>query len=150
MFFKFPHRNMDHEKERGFGGGEWQLNAKQPSRCWKLINKTRRSLQRSQIPWSILITIDLSGECQGDIFNNYIYSSSINNRIAGKGIKNGASGVGSESWGQSGRSLGVQEYSRSISMVIDGKFFEKGFISESKFLNESTPSGQKILPKVPL
>ena len=40
--------------------------------------------------------------------------------------------------------------SRSISMVIDGKFFEKGFISESKFLNESTPSGQKILPKVPL
>ena len=40
--------------------------------------------------------------------------------------------------------------SRSISMVGYGKFFEKGFISESKFLNESTPSGQKILPKVPL
>ena len=40
--------------------------------------------------------------------------------------------------------------SRSISMVGCGKFFEKGFISESKFLNESTPSGQKILPKVPL
>ena len=40
--------------------------------------------------------------------------------------------------------------SRSISMVIYGKFFEKGFISESKFSNESTPTGQKILPKVPL
>ena len=40
--------------------------------------------------------------------------------------------------------------SHSISMVGDGKFFEKGFISELKFLNESTPSGQKILPKVPL
>ena len=36
------------------------------------------------------------------------------------------------------------------SMVIDGKFFEKGFISESKISNESTPTGQKILPKVPL
>ena len=35
-------------------------------------------------------------------------------------------------------------------MVIDGKIFEKGFISESKFSNESTPTGQKILPKVPL
>ena len=46
--------------------------------------------------------------------------------------------------------MSTQEISRSISMVIDGKFFEKGFISESKFLNESTPSGQKILPKVPL
>ena len=44
----------------------------------------------------------------------------------------------------------LSEHSRSISMVIDGKFFEKGFISESKFLNESTPSGQKILPEVPL
>jgi len=42
------------------------------------------------------------------------------------------------------------QLSRSISMVGYGKFFEKGFISESKFLNESTPSGQKILPKVPL
>ena len=31
--------------------------------------------------------------------------------------------------------------SRSISMVIYGKFFEKGFISESKFSNESTPTG---------
>ena len=44
----------------------------------------------------------------------------------------------------------LPQYSRSISMVGYGKFFEKGFISESKFLNESTPSGQKILPKVPL
>ena len=44
----------------------------------------------------------------------------------------------------------MSQFSRSISMVRDGKFFEKGFISESKFLNESTPSGQKILPKVPL
>ena len=44
----------------------------------------------------------------------------------------------------------LELFSRSISMVIDGKIFEKGFISESKFLNESTPSGQKILPKVPL
>ena len=44
----------------------------------------------------------------------------------------------------------VRKFSRSISMVIYGKFLEKGFISESKFLNESTPSGQKILPKVPL
>ena len=43
-----------------------------------------------------------------------------------------------------------KKYSRSISMVGYGKFFEKGFFSESKFLNESTPSGQKILPKVPL
>ena len=43
-----------------------------------------------------------------------------------------------------------EQSSRSISMFIDDKFFEKGFISESKFLNESTPSGQKILPKVPL
>ena len=34
-------------------------------------------------------------------------------------------------------------------MVIDGKIFEKGFISESKFLNESTPTGQKILPHYP-
>ena len=42
------------------------------------------------------------------------------------------------------------EISRSISMVIDGKIFEKGFISESTFSNESTPTGQKILPKVPL
>ena len=40
--------------------------------------------------------------------------------------------------------------SRSISMVIDGKIFENGFISKSKFLKESTPTGQKILPKVPL
>ena len=42
------------------------------------------------------------------------------------------------------------QLSRSISMVIDGKIFEKDFISESKFSNESTPTGQKILPKVPL
>ena len=40
-------------------------------------------------------------------------------------------------------------FSRSISMVIGGKI-EKGFISESKFSNESTQTGQKILPKVPL
>ena len=40
--------------------------------------------------------------------------------------------------------------SRSISMVGYGKFFEKGFISESKFLKDSTPTGQKILPEVPL
>ena len=43
-----------------------------------------------------------------------------------------------------------KKHSRFISMVIDGKIFEKGFISESKFSNESTPTGQKILPKVPL
>ena len=43
-----------------------------------------------------------------------------------------------------------RQFSRSISMVGYGKFFEKGFISESKFSNESTPTGQKILPKVPL
>ena len=35
-------------------------------------------------------------------------------------------------------------------MVINGKIFEKAFISESKFGNESTPTGQKILPKSPL
>ena len=34
-------------------------------------------------------------------------------------------------------------------MVIDGKIFEKGFISESKFSNEYTPTGQKILAKSP-
>ena len=44
----------------------------------------------------------------------------------------------------------LRYFSRSISMVIDGKIFEKGFISKSKILKESTPTGQKILPKVPL
>ena len=43
-----------------------------------------------------------------------------------------------------------EKFSRSISMVIDGKIFEKSFISLSKFSNDSTPTGQKILPKVPL
>ena len=41
-------------------------------------------------------------------------------------------------------------FSHSISMIIDGKIFEKGFISESNFSNESTATGQKILPKVSL
>ena len=38
--------------------------------------------------------------------------SLINNRIVAKGIKNGASGVGSKGWGQSGRSLGVRQYTQ--------------------------------------